>query len=196
MKKFLILLISTYFLFSCAKLEKKACEIQFRNIVKHSHEKRKIRKVRGSIYIKGIILLFNASFGKKTDIKLFSPIGTYVAEFSEDNNNVCLKIRNSKICGKAPLMYKEVFQEEIPFTLTDIVTGYFHISPNSQYICKGTTLIVKDKEKTYIYHKGLLKKLKYRNFSLLYNYENEKIKKVELKVENATLVKIYIRDIE
>ncbi len=196
MKKLLFLILPLYFFLSCAKLEKRACEVQFNNIVKHSYEKNKIKKVRGSIYIKGIILLFNASFDKKTDIKLFSPIGTYVAEFLETDEEVCLKIKDNKICGKAPLMYKEVFQEEIPFSLTDIVTGHFKISPDSNYECKGTTLTVKEKDKTYIYQKGLLKELKYKDFSLIYEYEDQKPEKVELKVKNNTLAKIFIRDIE
>lgn len=196
MKKFLILLLSTSFLFSCAKLEKKACESQFNNVVKHSYQKEKIKKVRGSIYIKGILLLFNASLDKNTNIKLFTPIGTQIAEFSEDNEKVCIKIRNNKVCGKAPIMYKEVFQEEIPFSLTDIVTGHFKISPDSTYSCNGTTLSVKEKDKAYIFKKGLLKELKYKNFSLIYEYENEKPKKVELKINDNTLAKIFIRDLE
>ncbi len=192
----LFIVIIAYYNYSCAPLKKKTCETRFLSVVKESHHEKNIKKVRGSIYIKGILLLFNASLKNKTEIDLYTPIGTRIAKFYEDKDQVCFILKNQKMCGKAPKMYKEALSEEIPFSLTDIILGRFSISPKSKYSCEGTTLTVEDNEKIYIYEKNLLKEIKYKDFSLAYEYENQKPKKVILKIDNHSLAKIFIRDLE
>ncbi len=191
-----LLMLGTVYLFSCAPLHKKTCERTFLSIVKNSHNEKEVNKIRGSIYIKGILLLFNASLKDSTQIDLFTPIGTKVARFYEDSENVCIEVKNRKICGKAPKMYREALSEEIPFSLTDIILGRFDISPESKYICQGNAITINDNEKTYIFEKGFLKKISYKDFSLEYEYKDGKPEKVILKADGTTLAKIFIRDLE
>jgi hypothetical protein len=196
-KLFSVLLVfGALYFFSCAPLHKKTCERTFLSIVKNSHNEKQIKKVRGSIYIKGVLLLFNASLKDNTQIDLFTPIGTRVARFYEDSENVCIEVKNRKICGKAPKMYREALSEEIPFSLTDIISGRFSISPESKYTCQENAITINDNGKTYIFEKGLLKKISYKDFSLVYEYKDGKPEKVILKANGTTLAKIFIRDLE
>ncbi|NPA54173.1 MAG: hypothetical protein GXO21_05835 [Aquificae bacterium] len=199
MKKTLILFIlvlEIFYLFSCAPLRKKSCETQFLTIVKESQQKKKIKKVRGSIYIKGVLLLFNASLENGTEIALFTPVGSKIAQFIEKDKEVCLIIKNKKICGEAGEMYKRAFSEEIPFSLTTIILGQFNISPDSKYSCENGVITIEDNGKIFIYENNLLKKIIFKDFSLEYEYENGKIKKVVLKINNHSLAKLFIKDIE
>ncbi len=197
MGKFLSLFsIFIIFFSSCAPLKKHQCEQQFLSILKKSHKKQSIHKIRGSIYVKGILLLFNGSFDKNTSITLFTPIGTPVAKFYEGKDKVCIVLKGNKICGNVSDMYKQVLSEEIPFSLTDIIQGRFNISPESKYSCDNGNLFVQDRERSYVFKRNLLKSLKYKDFLLEYEYERDIPKKVTLKYRDTTLAKIFIRDIE
>ncbi len=196
MKKLLLLILTLPVLFSCAKFKQRVCEAEFKQIIYQSHKKNSVNLVKGSIYIKGILFLFNVRIKGKTDISLFTPVGTRFARFVEDKDNVCLFLKNNKICGKAPFIYREVLKENIPFTLTDILTGHFNISTNSSYVCQNNKIIISDKNKRYIYEKEKLKGIFYKNFSLLYDYEDGSLKRITLKIGDDNFAKIFIRDIE
>jgi len=198
MRKFLILFFLSFPLlfFSCAKIEKNLCERQFLSIVESSKKKISLKKVNGSIYAKGLIFLFRASFDKNIKIGLFTPFGGKVAEFLQDDEKTCIYIKNSSICGKSTDVYKEVLNEYVPFDLTDLITGQFRISENSQYICKNNQINIKDNGVVYTYKNGVLQKVRYDGFSVVYQYENEKPKRVVLKSNGDTLIKIFVRDIE
>ncbi|RMD45135.1 MAG: hypothetical protein D6831_04240 [Aquificota bacterium] len=182
--------------FSCAKIEKNICEKQFLSIVNSSEKKVSIKRVNGSIYAKGIIFLFRASVDKNIKIDLFTPFGNKVAEFLQDNEKICLYIKNNSICGKSTDVYKEILNEYVPFDLTNLITGQFKISKNSQFTCKDNQIDIKDKGVIYTYKHGVLQKVFYNGFSVVYQYENEKPKRVVLKSNGDTLIKIFVRDIE
>ena len=196
-KLFYILIIFTIgSVFSCAPLKKPTCEEKFLNIVKKSQERNNVSSINGSVYAKGIILLFKVSLKKNINVDLFTPFGQKIAQFYQKGERACLKIRDNQICGKYSDVYKEMFNEYIPFDLTGLITGKLPISEKSSYSCENNSIKITDNEFTYLFYKNRLKEVEYKDFKLTYEYENDKPRRVVIKNHGNTLLKIFIRDIQ
>ncbi len=195
MIKTVITIFFTALIFSCAPLIKKeTCQDYYRKLIIESRKDNSYF-VRGNIFIHGLYLVFYGNLKEDSSIVVRSPFGKKLFSLLYTKDKMCVELPGKeKICGKDLDIYWDYLNIDIPFDLKQMLTGKFPISENAVFQCSKDGLTVKEKNLTILYKNYRPVNVRYRDFMLLYSYEEGKIKKITVKEKDKELFRVYIRE--
>jgi len=196
MRKTVFLLLALFFVSCAPLLKKETCELRFQTIKELSRDTADY-KIRGNIFLHGIYLVFHGKLGKTSNLTVRTPFGNRLFTVEYSKQQVCVETKSSsKICGKELDIYWDYLNINAPFDLKELLTGRFPVSEKAQYRCEGRKLIITQDGAEFIYDNNRIKEVHFKGFSAIYNYDEDRLKKIVVKDGDTEVFRIYIRQLE
>ncbi|SNZ07068.1 hypothetical protein SAMN06265182_0904 [Persephonella hydrogeniphila] len=196
MRNFFLILLVAIFVFSCVPLKKEeGCRLEFERI-KTVSKQHKDYFIRGNLFVHGAYLVFYGDIGRRTFITLRSPFGRKLFSVYYSGEKICVRLPGEpEKCGKDLDIYWDYIGVKVPFSIRNLLTGKINISDHADYTCKNGDVYIEQDGLVLVYRGLKIKKLKYRDFTVSYFYEDKELKKVVVKKEGKEIFRIYIREL-